>query len=398
MKEFGFESKDIRIVNNVRDLWKMPPFMVVGRVKCNSSMHIDGITIPLKDNTDLVLPFSLYEKISRDVNNKQILKPSKKKFKDLYRPYRGQDLNGKSLLLMRTGGIGDIMFSQPICRYLKYKYPDCYISYAVSPRYATLFTTWPVGSLDNIISIPFALDHMNRFDYHLSFEGVIERTIESTKIPAFNCFAKHANLNIDFKDKNFSPLLIPNDELLQHIKLALPNKFIVVQIRSTSPLRNISQSKTIEIIRRLSSLTDAKFAFLDAYEFQAAYDRLIDESPDDVKGRLVNLSKYAHTLLHTTCMLSLSEGVVGVDSSFSHIAGALDKPILGLYGSFKGDLRLPYYDKAKWVQSQNCGCGNMPCFIHSNVGRCSSLTDGYPECMESLDVDDISNAFKSLFN
>ena len=47
-----------------------------------------------------------------------------------YRPYQGQDLNNKSILAFRTGGIGDLMFLNPVLRYIKKRYPTCTIKAA----------------------------------------------------------------------------------------------------------------------------------------------------------------------------------------------------------------------------------------------------------------------------
>ena len=40
-----------------------------------------------------------------------------------YKKYNGEDLNDKTLLVWRHGGIGDLMFMMPPLRLLKIKYP-----------------------------------------------------------------------------------------------------------------------------------------------------------------------------------------------------------------------------------------------------------------------------------
>jgi len=40
-------------------------------------------------------------------------------FETVYKPYKGEDLTGKKIMVFRTGGIGDIFFINPVFRHLK---------------------------------------------------------------------------------------------------------------------------------------------------------------------------------------------------------------------------------------------------------------------------------------
>ena len=111
----------------------------------------------------------------------EILKPARMQFKNIYRPYNGQDLTNKTILVTRQGGIGDLLFIQPNLIYLKEKYPSCTIKFACGPQYQSMIEEW--DCIDEILDLPFPVDEMFTFnsDYQLVFEGVIERCKEASE-------------------------------------------------------------------------------------------------------------------------------------------------------------------------------------------------------------------------
>ena len=69
----------------------------------------------------------------------------------VYRPYKGEDLTNKKLMCWRTGGIGDILFLNPVLRYLKKKYPSSFLRVASGCKQSLE----NVPEIDELYDMPF---------------------------------------------------------------------------------------------------------------------------------------------------------------------------------------------------------------------------------------------------
>ena len=87
-------------------------------------------------------------------------------------PYKGQDLTGKSLLISRFGGGGDLLFISAVARQLKKKYPNSTIDLACDPNWLPLFRQ--NTDYTNLYNYPYSPELVYAHDYYLTFEGIIE--------------------------------------------------------------------------------------------------------------------------------------------------------------------------------------------------------------------------------
>lgn len=124
--------------------------------------------------------------MQNELKIKLIFQPYRRNFVDFFKRYEGQDLNGKNLLIFRLGGFGDIMFSQPIAKYLRKKYPDVVITYATLPLYKPLLVSWPEKLIDYMGDIPFEKGLLEKTDYHINFSGVQENCDEGKKLNIYD--------------------------------------------------------------------------------------------------------------------------------------------------------------------------------------------------------------------
>lgn len=100
--------------------------------------------------------------------------------------------------------------------------------------------------------------------------------------------------------------------------------------------------------------------------------------PSNVKYFLGSLS-----LTDVCCLVDMADLVIGPDSGLQHIAAAMETPSLGLFGSFDAELRLATYPLADWIQVEyQCG----PCFLHHQGCPTSMRLRGTPDplCMEMI--------------
>lgn len=90
--------------------------------------------------------------------------------------YKGEDLTGKKLLCLRTGGIGDMLFLLPGLQYIKKKF-NCEIGVATKNSAPLLNSP----AITDLYPVPFCSDIINKYDYFTHFQGIIENSPEEAK-------------------------------------------------------------------------------------------------------------------------------------------------------------------------------------------------------------------------
>jgi len=321
-------------------------------------------------------------------DGKRILRPAKNKLTKYYKPYMGQNLDGKKILFFRTGGIGDLLFIKPIMDWMKEKYPTCHITMASGSPYVEMTSAW--SCVDLAVSIPFNLIHFVKADYHVLYEGILERNHEAEKVNAYELFAKWTNVYDQMVADNapmFPELYDINQKTRENAvaklnELGIGNEgFILIQTRASSIVRTPSYRVWVKIITALQN-AGHKVVLTDNNTHVIKINEFIDKLPN--KENVFNI---AGTSLHIADMIEtarLAKLVIGTDSALMHVAAGVDTPCLGIYGAFIGEMRLGTYPKADWVDCKDEKC--VPCFSHQE-GKCSNACeDGAGKCYENLDV------------
>lgn len=404
-KKLGLEDSSFRKAKDVNELIKQTPNYVITKVVNSTMISVDGMQLAMHKGDSLAMPVEVYLSCERDRNNKRIhLKPHKRKFAHFFKRYRGQDLNQKSLLVMRTGGIGDLIFSQPLLKRLKEMYPDCRIAYATAPRHMPIIEAWPNGIVDAVIPIPFKLEILQRTHYHLAFEGSIERNEEGHTKNAYDIFSDVANVDVDFTDPKYRIEMRPDEKIVSELKPKLPNNFVVLQMRATSPIRMMDVDNWYSVIKGIHDNTDLNFVFLDTPQYNDYYNKVISDFSMTglTKERFKNACKISESINHAVNIISLSEGVIGIDSAMIHICEGLKKPGICIYGPFKSHLRIRYYDYIKGIEPkpENIECNAWPCMRHGDeIFKCPYKVGNamHPQCTNAVDTDEIVNAAVNMF-
>lgn len=393
IKKLGITKEGESFVENLQDLRKNPPNLVSGECIENTHYlnHSTQTLEPLHKKKSYIMSSALYQMLHVDSRlNKKILRPDKEKFSSIYKPYIGQNLDNKKLLVYRTGGIGDLLFIQPNLIYLKEKYPTCHIKLACAPQYHSMVKTW--NCVNEVIQIPTLKQYFYICDYHAIFEGVIERCKQAESINAYNLFSTWLGLNLP--NEKLIPDQEPDFDKYDKFSSILKNngfeKFILFQLRASSPIRTPRPEHFRKIINNLTSeninvvITDMKKREEDVEYFISTLDN---------KDKVFNFAKYSDEIADTICAASLSQMVVAVDSALPHIAASVGVPIYGIFGSFLGELRLSTYPNCKWY---NCSYQCAPCFKHG-MNVCIYNKDGYPKCFDNIDINFITNEIKEMY-
>lgn len=399
LKKFDMSENSFKKLP-LRTILTNTPNMVLAKVIEDGEFIIKNKKLSIKKGSTLVMPFTFYLNSHRDSKRHKNLKPYKVKFGDVFRRYQGQDLTNKTLLVWRTGGFGDLMFTQPVLRYLKEKYPSCKITFATAPNFLPLLSDWPEGIVDNHLTIPFSYEFLTHSDYHLTFEGLIERANEAKNINAYDLYSIGAgvyNEMLKIPDR-YETFLTTDSQTENEIKNKLPEDYLVIQMRASSPLRLLDPYKWFDIINKITSKLKRKVVLLDSPDFKKYYNNFIQTYGLD-PTMVINMSDLCKTINYANVIIKNSSGVIGIDSAYLHIGNAYKKPVFGIYGPFPGDLRMRYYKKGDWIEPTPKVCSKQPCCYHQDeIHKCPYVAKKqFVGCMGSLDNDKIVERIERLF-
>ena len=392
-REMGI--KDIGHVNNIDELRKSPPAIIIAEaVKTMGFVQNWFKKQWIIKKRRYVMGLGVYQQLHKnEKDGTKILKPSSMKFSKSYRPYMGQNVEGKTLLIFRTGGIGDLLFIQPNLNYLKSKY-DCYIKFACGPQYQSMVETW--DCVDEVLDLPFEAKHLHKSNYHMLFEGVIERCREAHTSNAYNLFSKWLGLNLP--DALLIPKQEPKEEMIDECMKILEGwnlqneSFILMQLRASSPIRTPRPEFWVKII---DELTDKGHNILltDNPRQSENVAKFIKETKNP--NKVFNFCEHSKSLDYSIAVTKFAKMTLTTDSAFSHIAASLNVPCFGIFGPFPGFIRLKTYPRAQWVDAvKECA----PCYIHSQQSCPKAGADGFSPCYDNIDIPELIQKIEGFLN
>lgn len=389
LSQLGIDLASLKIVETLEEISKYPPNIVIAQCLKNISFVQNKSKLQhIKKKRKYVMGLGTYQQLHYDFRtNAKILKPSIR-FSNIYRPYKGQDLNNKIILIWRTGGIGDLLFIQPNLKYIKEKWPESIIWFACGPQYQPMVEDW--DCVDRLLDLPFDFGYLIDSDYHCIFEGIIERTKVAETTNAYELFTTWMGLNIPVERR------IPE----QDIKVDMEEKalkvleewdidsddFIVMQIKASSPIRTPSYNMWKKLTEALVE-KGHKIVITDGKHNNDYIETFRGKLDEETRKSVFNFSLHSESLDSTIALSSLSKLVVGTDSALLHLATAVNVPCFGIYGPFTGDIRLSTYPQADWINCKTKDINCAPCFVHGN-NPCKNSVDGFSLCYENIDIDE----------
>jgi len=305
-------------------------------------------------------------------------------FENQYRRYNGEDLTNKKIMAFRTGGIGDLHFLSPVFRYLKNRYPGCYIKAASACKQ-------PLENLpeiDALYDMPFDIELLEDCDYVSYFQGIIESSSEKSKVThAVDMFFSYFNIDsTQFPDEDKKPRLIFSDaeqkwlaDECSKLKIYSGDFVIGIQMETSAPLRNYPKEKFKVIIDTLAEEENVKIVLIGvpqqevlANYFKGNHNNVIPAINYDVRKSIVLANRY--------------NIVIAPDSFMIQTAGALDKPLVGIYGPFPSEVRMKYFKNAVGLDTKVV-CA--PCFKHDF----RTCIKGFPSpCFSLIEPEDVLQA------
>jgi ADP-heptose:LPS heptosyltransferase len=302
----------------------------------------------------------------------------------VYRPYKGEDLNGKRLMTWRTGGIGDIFFLNPVLRYLKKKYPTSFIRVASGCKQPLE----NVPEIDQLQDMPFDAKLLNDVDYMLQYQGIIEgESAQSKMIHATDMFFSYFGIDsIQFPMEEKVPKLFFTKEEMTWLKstltgLGIEEKHYVVgiQMETSSPLRNYPKEKLKPIIDILAQEENVKVVLIGNEQHHIISQFYKGNSPNVTAA-------IKFTVRQSIVLATRYDLIIAPDSFMIQVGGALEKPLIGLYGPFASEVRMKYFKNSIGLDpSVVCS----PCFKH-DFRPC---VKGFPSpCFTQISVEDLLQA------
>jgi len=382
MWSMGLDKDNVKHVEDVEQLRESPPNIIVAECVRNVKFVQNWFKEQeLKKKVKYVMGLGVFQQLQYDSRtNRKLLKATNIKFNNMYKPYIGQDAEDETILVFRTGGIGDLLFIQPNLRYLKEIYPTCTIQFACGPQYQPMVKSW--DCVDKVCDLPFTLTRLQQSDYHMLFEGVIERCKQAHRDNAYNLFSRW--LGLDLPDNLLIPIQSADESLLEECETIIKEwglekgSFIIMQLRASSPIRTPRHEFWVKIIDELN---------------ERGYSVLLTDNPRQTENvdsfmkmlknqeMVFNFCQHSESIAHTIALTSLAKATFATDSALGHIAASLDVPCFGIYGPFPGHIRLKTYPKASWVDAErHCA----PCFIHGHTPCPHASPDGYSPCYDEL--------------
>jgi len=354
----------------------MPCFVLADSTADQTFRLISGGHVKFRSGDTICLSTGMY---SSHVKIQPTIIPSKSIFKDVYRPYRGEDLTRKTLFVWRSGGIGDLLFIRPVLMAFKDKYKDVKIIFATKENYHSMVDQWG-DCIDSLHKVPFNANLLRDSDYHISYEGLIERCKEAETMDVHDLFAKHSRIEIS--EYNRPMKCICQNQFFDIVR----GEYAVVQVGASSPIRTPWIGKMVQIIDHLTESIDV---IISGSKREA---RDIDDviSCSKRPNRIINFAKFTGSVVDAVKLVNDSRLVVAPDSSHVHMAASQGVPCVAIYGPFPAKVRTSHYPKCISVETEPSDCctfGGKGCFTHSYL-PCYWGT----KCWHNLDIDKVKQA------
>lgn len=298
------------------------------------------------------------------------------------------DWNGKRILVVRQGAIGDLLFLTPALREIKKRWPVTFLDVACFDRLKPVLAHNP--DVDNVITNPIEQSLFYGYDARIWLDdNFFEETVEAKTVHAVDLVLNRMNLTTANKELRYEVTFEEKAAAWTRFPKGGWRKRIGIQLSASTPTRTWPR----EYVHHFAGV--ALNAGHDVFYFGWPGETGNGSTPPP--DHLCDLTRENPPLsFRESCaVLSTCDGVVAPDSSLLHVAGALGIPTIGLFGSFPSALRTAYAKSIKAIDgtpikhTDGHPCG--PCQHHCRPGNhqfplnspCS--TTGECEVLKTID-------------
>ena len=279
------------------------------------------------------------------------------------------------ILAVRLGAFGDIIHTLPAVASLKHSFPGWQITWAVEPRWAPLLEANPFvdrvlpvhrNSLQGLAESWRAI-RSNRYDFAIDFQGLIKSALVAT------CARTDCIFGFDRARERTAGLFYSNKTASRSVHKVDQNLDLAVAAGAASIIRAFP----IPAGRPEGRLPDGDFVLacpqagwsgkqwpMDYYSQLAMILRRELDVPLVLNGPPAALAQFAQVpeaILHSSGLPGLiyatrrAAAVVGLDSGPLHLAAALGKPGVAIYGPTDPSINGPYGSSMRVLRSPEAG-------------------------------------------
>lgn len=329
------------------------------------------------------------------------------------------------ILLCRSGGIGDVAQTLPFVKYLKNKYPDSSIEYLTSKPISELLKdccpyidkVWifdktkqrqVANKILNFSPLTSHLSVQNNIDYFFNLHNSLTFFLFNLfyiKAKKFFQYKKnynyHSVLNyaitynklISISDLESKILFVNknnvNELLVLHGLKSEEYVCIVPGVGKARPHRAWAKENWLELVRQISSMrNEIKFAVLGGKEEELLIPFF--QSNKNMTNLINKLS-----LVDNAKIISCSKIVVSCDTGMLHLASALGKKVIGLFGPTEPCRFGPFSNvkEAEIISAKNCQCVGK----FKDSKKCKVNKEGETGfCMSTITVENVLSKVKNL--
>jgi ADP-heptose:LPS heptosyltransferase len=279
------------------------------------------------------------------------------------RPYRWP-AEAESVLILRTGGLGDLLMLTPVLRALRERLPTAHLGVCAFPVFLPILRDNP--HVDALLPYPLPLDEFDRWAAHVDMEDAIENNPEAERLHATDAMAARFGLDLgDSPEAHRTVLEVTPEDAKRAaqesgFRKGPRERWVGLHFRSSSKARDYPAEWLAPVGAALAMSGDKVFV-VGARGESVAFRRVEkDRKGRDMDTVMAPPSGFFDTtgwfshVKHAAAFARQFDAMVCSDSAWSHIAGALGIRALALYGPFPGDLRARYYPSVEIMQGGEC--------------------------------------------
>lgn len=325
----------------------------------------------------------------------------------------------KKILLIRFSSIGDIVLTTPVVRCLRRQIPEVELHVLTKSSYHSIYANNPninkvfdwEGSWEAVLPLlkneryDFVVDlHKNwrsfrvrmalrcpsAFFPKLDFRKFLYTKLKIGKMPSVHIVDRYfeavKRLGVHNDGQGLDFFFSEGDELhYEDFPETFRDGFVAVVIGGQHATKILPVDKVVEVCEAL----DYPVLLVGGSEDSARAERIVEKVGKNVENYCGRL-----TLGQSAYLLKLSDAVLTNDTGMMHIAAALRKPIVSVWGNTVPEFGMyPYLPQemapAAIVENKSLKC--RPC-DKLGYSRCPK---GHFACMNSLDANEIAEKIKA---
>jgi ADP-heptose:LPS heptosyltransferase len=299
-------------------------------------------------------------------------------------------LDKKKILFIRPGGYGDLIMLLPLLKKIKTNYKRVTIGISCLHRFGDLINAMKTY-VDEWVQFPIRVDELEKWDYHVNFEGTIEgNKLAETKHGA-EMFGEVVGWPVLPDDHKV--IFEPGDHIMPDFSgQKLPDKkpdgekWVGIFCSASARQRNWPVDWLFHLMNSLCLEGYKVFPLGKVSDFGAIGYHPHDGLGDNVFAGLMrgpgnlapSLGAFQNLPQLADFMRRYLDLIITPDTVGVHLAGVLGLKCLALYGPFPAEVRTKYYPTVEVMQGK-APCA--PCFSHGLSMPCTN-----PWCLAMDDI------------